>query len=76
MLLQLTGSLNSKQMMPVADSLWILKGVCHKMNFVKAYDNKKKLSVQTLIVFTIFCFLVDEKSYSNYKLAHWKLSFQ
>ena len=39
-----------------------LKGLCHEMNIcLKAYNNKWVLSVHALIVFTIFCSLVDEK---------------
>jgi hypothetical protein len=42
---------------------WVfLKGLCHEMNiFLKTYNNKQVLSVHVLIVFTFFCFLVDEK---------------
>ncbi len=39
-----------------------LKGLCHEINtLLKAYNNKKVLSVHALIVFTIFYFLIDEK---------------
>ncbi len=34
--------------------------------FLKAYNNKYVLSVHALIVFTIFCFLDDEKIYYYY----------
>ncbi len=35
-----------------------LKGI---LSFLKAYNNKYLLSVHALMVFTIFCFIVDEK---------------
>ncbi len=31
-------------------------------NFLKAYNKKLVLSVHALMVFTIFCFLVDKKN--------------
>jgi hypothetical protein len=41
--------------------MYLIKGLYHDMNsFLKAYNNKKVLSVHALIVFTILCFLVDE----------------
>ncbi len=39
-----------------------LQGLCQQMNiFLRDYNNKLELSVHALVVFTIFCFLVDEK---------------
>jgi hypothetical protein len=41
--------------------MYLIKGLFHEINsFLKAYNNKKVLSVHALIVFTILCFLVDE----------------
>ncbi len=45
---------------------YALKRLCHEINilkifFFKVYNNKEVLFVYVLIVFTIFCFLVDEK---------------
>ncbi len=41
--------------------------------FLKAYNNKQVLSVHALIVFTIFCFFVDEKIKLKVLLASLKL---
>ncbi len=46
-----------------------LKGLCHEMNiFLKA----SILSVPAQIVFTIFCFLIEEKKNSKFRLLLWK----
>ena len=40
-----------------------LQGLCHEMNiFLRDYNNKLVISVHALVVFTLFCFLVDEKN--------------
>jgi hypothetical protein len=44
-----------------------------RFNFLKDYNNTQVLSIHALTVFTIFCFLVDEKSKSKFKLAPLKL---
>ncbi len=50
-----------------------LKGLYQEMNiFLKAYHNEYVLSVHTLIVFTIVCYLVDEK----FKLKVLACSFE
>ncbi len=50
----------------------ILKGLCHEMNtFLKAYYDKYVLPVHVLIVFTIFCFLLEWKKSHNVLSILW-----
>jgi hypothetical protein len=51
----------------------IFKGILSRDEYFLGYNYKQVLSVRALIVFTIFCFLVDEKSNSKFQLAPLKL---